>query len=144
MKRVHLSEFTTQEIAQISDGCGVMARGLKVPDFIFSARCDLHDVSWCRGTGYKLFSGTIWLTDPFVWYAIGVFWLQRANVIFWWLMLADAWNPRYQILEKMAYTLLATIYFIAVFFVALVPHTGRMTSWRTKEETIAYAQSRKV
>lgn len=142
--RVPLSSFTEAEIAQISDGCGVVARGLKVPNFIFKARCDLHDVSWCRGTGYKLGSHWLIITDLLWWYLSGVFWLQRANVIFWWLMLVDAWNPRHQILEKMAYTLLATIYFIAVFFVALVPHTGRMASWRTKEETITYAQSRKV
>lgn len=59
-------------------------------------------------------------------------------------MIRDAWQPRNQIIEKIFYTKLAVLYFLAVFFVALIPSTKRMTKWRTIDEIIAYVEKEKM
>lgn len=139
---IRFRDFTAEEVKQISDGCGVMARGLNVPDFIFKARCEQHDVYFARGTGWAWDSHWFLPYSIIRWYLQGQFWLQKANCEFFYWMLVDAWSPRHQIIEKLAYTVLAKIYFFAVVVATLLPSTNSMTEWRTKEETIAYARKR--
>ena len=43
--------LTRQQINFISDGCGKKGGFLNVPDFIFTASCDQHDINyWIGGT----------------------------------------------------------------------------------------------
>ena len=113
MSKVHWSDFTPEEQAEFGDGCGSLARGLKVPDFIFEASCKQHDAYYYRG-GWP-------------WHKV------EADVLFYWHMLKDA--TRYPWLECLIYTCLATIYFLAVSVISWPFFTfGR---WRTKEEIMA-------
>ncbi len=42
-------DLTKEEVAFISDGCGKKGGWLDVPDFIFTASCDHHDVNYWIG-----------------------------------------------------------------------------------------------
>lgn len=147
------SDLTPEEITKVSDGCGIVAKGLGVPNFIFKARCDQHDVYWCRGTGWSwnetvLRYGPIgWLLMPYSvlrWYVQGVYFLVQANFLFYIWMLWDAIQHWREPLKAFIYIVIATMYFIAVMPIALIPRTSAMTRWRSKEETIAYAQANKL
>ncbi len=44
-------DLTDEQIEFISDGCGKKGGWLDVPDFIFTASCDQHDINyWIGGT----------------------------------------------------------------------------------------------
>ena len=140
---IRFRDLSALQIRAISDGCGIVAKGLRVPDFIFKARCDIHDIYWCRGTGWAWNSHWFLPYSVIRWYLQGVYWLEWANIQFYYFMLKDAWHPTNQLLEKIFYSLLATMYFLAVCFVALIPSTKRMTNWRTIDEIVQYAQREK-
>lgn len=127
-------------IDQISDGCGIVARGLSVPNFIFKARCDQHDFYTLRGTGWSWNSHWFLPYSVIRWYLQGEWYLQKANTQFYYYMMKDAMGSRNQVLEKIIYALLATIYFVAVTAWALIPRVRSMTEWRTIEEIISYAE----
>lgn len=133
---VRLKDVTPEQLALISDGCGETAKGLRVPDFIFTADCRIHDFLWARGTGWSWNSHWFLPYSVIRWYLQGQYWLQRANVLFFYYMLKDAWSPRYEILEHIIYTFLATVYYIAVTLYALIPNTITMHEWRTIEEMV--------
>lgn len=130
---IHYTDLTHDEIKQLSDGCGVTARKLRVPDFIFTADCDRHDFYYARGTGAAF---GWWPWQLVWWYLCGQFWLQRANIIFYYLMLHDALSKRHELLEKMIYSFLATIYFIAVCAYAVIPNPRIMCAWKTKAQIL--------
>lgn len=110
--KTHWSDLTEEEQAQFGDGCGALAKGLKVPDFIFKASCQQHDFNYLRG-------GWPWHKVQADW------WFYRA-------MLKDAFL--YPWLQAFIYSCLATIYFLTVLIVSWPFFTyGR---WRSKEEIL--------
>lgn len=108
--KVRWSDLTIEEQKEFGDGCGALARGLKVPDFIFEASCKQHDFYYERG-GWP-------------WHKV------QADWDFYVAMLKDAW--RYKALEWFIYSSLATVYFVVVLTISWpFFHYGK---WRTKEE----------
>ena len=43
------NELTTEERSQICNGCGAKGGHIPVPNFIFTASCDLHDYNYTIG-----------------------------------------------------------------------------------------------
>lgn len=87
------SQLTAEQSESISNGCGPMVRFLRLPQFIFEARCDQHDFYYWRG-------GNIW--NKIV-----------ADYWFYYYMLKDVGKQRH-IEGKVFYFLMATIYYIMV------------------------------
>ena len=111
--KVHWGDLTKTEQKNFGDGCGALARGLKVPDFIFKASCRQHDFYYSRG-------GWPWHK-------------MQADWWFYVAMLKDAWLCKG--LEWFIYSCLATVYFLAVLFISWPFFTyGR---WRSKKRIIA-------
>lgn len=154
MAKLRFRDLSKKDIERISDGCGVVARGLRVPDFIFKARCDQHDFYTVRGTGWdwnEPFKHHVapwsYLLMPYSivrWFVQGQWYLQKANVQFLYWLQVDAWSPQNQILEKILYSFIGIVYWIAVSLWSLVmaPLRGNqaMRSWRTKEEIFKYVE----
>jgi hypothetical protein len=47
------SDLTPEQQATFGNGCGLQARLLRVPQFIFKASCRQHDFNYTRGGGIK-------------------------------------------------------------------------------------------
>ena len=117
--KIHWSDLTKKEQENYGDGCGALAKGFKVPDFIFRASCIQHDFNYARG-------GWPWHK-------------AQADVWFYWAMLQDAWD--YPKLEAFIYSVLATLYFIVVLIVSWPFFT--YGAWRSKEEILLTDQYHK-
>lgn len=46
---VRFRDLTSEERAQVCDGCGAKANGKLIPDWCFTASCDHHDFNYWRG-----------------------------------------------------------------------------------------------
>ena len=117
--KLHWSDLTPEERARYGDGCGALAKGFKVPDFIFTASCKQHDFGYARG-------GWPWHK-------------AKADWDFYRHMLIDAWQ--YPWLQAFIYSCLATIYFIVVFTISWPFFT--YGKWRSKEEILLTDQYHK-
>ncbi len=95
------SDLSPEQKATFGNGCGLYARFLNVPDFIFTASCNQHDFNYRRGVGANHWYENLW---KFPYYYI------KANWDFYTHMLADA--------SKWWHYVVATIYFIVVTFVS--------------------------
>ena len=51
--KVTFSELTKEEQTSFGNGCGLQARLLRVPQFIFKASCTQHDFNYSRGGWIK-------------------------------------------------------------------------------------------
>lgn len=150
MEKVRFRHLTPEQINIISDGCGIVARGLRVPDFIFRARCDQHDFYTIRGTGWDWNQHWFYPYSIVRWFVQGQYWLQRAHWEFFYWMVCDAWSGPYQILESILYTFIAFIYWVVVVLWGLVVPPIRtlflprerqtMRGWRTIDECLEYAK----
>lgn len=87
------SDLNIREQRTFGDGCGMMAYGLKTPDFIFGMPCRQHDFYYARGGG---------LFDKLV-----------ADWQFYCFMVKSI-RRNHQILEQIIYFKLASIYFLVV------------------------------
>lgn len=105
------------------NGCGLSARFLNVPDFIFTASCNHHDFNFVRGCGANNWYENIWKAP---------FWYTKANWDFFTHMLYDAWTYRGSDLVSLWYVVVSIIYFVGVMALSFPWFTvGR---WRTLQE----------
>lgn len=116
---IHWHDLTTEEQSHFGDGCGALAKGFKVPDFIFKASCKQHDFYYARG-GWP-------------WHKV------TADTQFYYHMLKDAWA--YPWLQAFIYSGLATIYYVTVMTVSWPFFT--YGKWRSKEEILLTDQYHK-
>lgn len=93
------------EGVQYGNGCGLYARFLNVPDFIFTASCNHHDFNYQRGCGANHWYENLWKAP---------FWYTKANVDFFTHMLRDAYAYRGSDLKSLMYMGIALIYFVGV------------------------------
>lgn len=109
---IHWHDLSIEEQATFGDGCGSLARGLNVPDFIFEASCRQHDFYYYRGG-----------------------WPWHKVIADWWFfyyMVKDA--MRYSFFTSTVYIFVALVYSLTVLLVSWPFFSfGR---WRSKEEIL--------
>lgn len=112
MNKVSFKDLTPDEQAEYGNGCGLEAKLLNVPDFIFTASCQQHDFNYERG---------------------GWFWDKvKADFDFFYYMWLDASVSKRPIL----YRIVSVIYFIGVFCNPISWFAFTYGRWRTKEEIL--------
>lgn len=115
------SDLTAEQQATYGNGCGLSARFLNVPDFIFTASCRHHDFNYERGghIGYKI----------------------KADWDFFARMLDDAlWYDEY----KCGYVFISCIYFIGVVLNPISYFAFSYGRWRSIEEILKRDEESKV
>ena len=109
----HFSDLTPEQQATFGNGCGLQAKLLRVPQFIFKASCNQHDFNYIRGGQFKDFT--------------------KANMDFFKAMLIDASNSD----KPLFYSLMSYIYLLGVtVFGVFAFHWSN--EYRTLEEILAY------
>jgi len=112
--KVSFTELTKQEQDSFGNGCGLQARLLRVPQFIFKASCRQHDFNYSRG-GYikdkikadwdflqamledsKLSSKPLFYAIMSITYFMGV----SLNPVSFWSFVWGAYLPREDILKR--------------------------------------------
>lgn len=101
-----------EQQAQYGNGCGLSARFLNVPDFIFKASCQHHDFNYERG-------GTLYHK-------------VKADVDFFSHMVSDAEDSKNPLLS----TFVATVYFIGVSLNPISYFVFTYGEWRSIEEIL--------
>lgn len=135
------SDLTPEQQATFGNGCGT--RLIKVPDWVFTPSCRVHDFIWSRGSGYDgSWAEKIHVTKkPFVWvvniieYIIkAIYYYTRGNWHFFVLMLGDCNKPWLYPVAVWYFT-----WTMLLSWPAFTP--GR---WRTIEEILEYDAKKKA
>lgn len=137
--RPQFTQLKLSERQEYGNGCGLSARWLRVPQFIFTASCRHHDFNYERGTSYRPISRE-WLPNA-VWYALTfIAWKLKADTDFYRHMIDDAMrSPR-----PFFFFCCSTVYYIGVLFapMAWIAFTGGR--WRTLDEILARDREQKA
>ncbi|MGI1661381.1 hypothetical protein ACRDNQ_03985 [Palleronia sp. KMU-117] len=104
------SDLTSEQQREYGNGCGLSARFLNVPDFIFTASCQQHDFNYERGGGLLDKIKADWdffthmLADSHRWwhYVVSVlyFFGVLLNPIAWLSFTYGRWRTIEEILER--------------------------------------------
>lgn len=79
--RSNFTDLTKEQQETFGNGCGLYARFLNVPDFVFTASCRHHDFNFVRGVG-----ANNWYENVYKW----PFYYVKANWDFFTHMIHDS------------------------------------------------------
>lgn len=116
----HLSQ---EEQQAYGNGCGLSARWLNVPDFIFRARCQQHDFYYERGCGATGLMQNI---------VNGIYYKLLADWQFFYQMFNDARVSK----KPIIYATISVIYLIGVAINPIAWYAFTYGQWQTKEQIL--------
>lgn len=136
--RPQYTQLSKEQRLSYGNGCGLSAKWLRVPQFIFEASCRHHDFNYERGTSYKQISKYRIINA--IWYIfLFIRWKLKADINFYYYMLKDAARSQ----RPLFYSVCATVYYLGVLFapMAWIAFTGG--SWRSVDEILARDREQK-
>ena len=124
------NQLSYEQQKEYGNGCGLTARWLRVPQFIFVASCRHHDFNYERGAGYVgYFKGIFWPLNIFEYIGKGIVYKTKADWDFFRHMLRDAyWSPR-----PLFYGICSIVYFFGVFLNPIAWVAFSYGRWRSLE-----------
>jgi hypothetical protein len=106
---VYFSDLTPEDEAWVANGCGGKGGWFDPPDFIWKARCQLHDFRYWKGGTYL---DRLKVDQDFL---RGMLWDARhINTLRIWPDLSERTQLRRPLRQRMLYVPLAWVYYIAV------------------------------